>query len=62
MALAEGAGLLIVAISERWREEGLGRLRERLVEAPPAPTLLVRRGARAKVLAPARTAPGSAGR
>ena len=54
MALAEGAGLLIVAISERWREEGLGRLRERLVEAPPAPTLLVRRGARAKGLAPAK--------
>jgi DNA-binding SARP family transcriptional activator len=54
MALAEGAGLLVVALSERWRDEGLGRLRERLVEAPPAPTVFVRRSARAKGLAPAK--------
>lgn len=54
MALAEGAGLLVVALSERWSDEGLGRLRERLVEAPPAPTLLVRRGVGARGLAPAK--------
>ena len=54
MALADGAGLLVVALSERWPDEGLGPLRERLVEAPPAPTLLVRRGAGARGLAPAR--------
>ena len=34
MALAEGAGLLVVGLSERWRQEGLGRVRTELVEAP----------------------------
>jgi Bacterial transcriptional activator domain len=44
VALAEGAGLLVVGLSDRWREEGLGGIRTRLATAPPAPTLLVRRG------------------
>jgi hypothetical protein len=44
MALAEGAGLLVVGLSDRWSDEGLGPVRARLVEAPPAPTVLVRRG------------------
>jgi Kef-type K+ transport system membrane component KefB len=48
---ARGAGLLVVGLSERWREEGLGVLRAELVNAPPAPTLLVRRGRRPGVLA-----------
>ena len=52
-ALAEGAGLLVVGLSERWRNEGLGRFRSSLVEAPPAPTVLVRRGPRPGGLAPA---------
>jgi hypothetical protein len=43
-ALAEGAGLLVVGLSERWREEGLGQARAELAAAPPAPTVLVRRG------------------
>ena len=55
MGTAEGAGLLVVGLSERWRQEGLGRVRTELVEAPPAPTLLVRRGARPGGLAPAET-------
>ncbi len=38
MALSEGAGLLVVGLSERWREEGLGRARTALLETPPAPT------------------------
>ena len=38
MALAAGAGLLVVGLSERWREEGLGAVRAQLVAAPPAPT------------------------
>ena len=54
-ALAEGAGLLVVGLSERWRQEGLGRVRTQLVEAPRAPTVLVRRGARPGGLAPAET-------
>ena len=54
-ALAEGAGLLVVGLSDRWRQEGLGRLRTSLVEAPPAPTLIVRRGPRPGGLAPPET-------
>jgi hypothetical protein len=55
LALAEGAGLLVVGLSERWRQEGLGRVRGALVEAPPAPTVLVRRGPRPGGLAPPET-------
>jgi DNA-binding SARP family transcriptional activator len=47
MALAEGAGLLVVGLSDRWSDEGLGPVRSQLVESPPAPTVLVRRGAAA---------------
>ena len=54
-ALAEGAGLLVVGLSERWRQEGLGQVRTALVEAPPAPMVLVRRGPRPGGLAPAET-------
>ncbi len=52
-AIAEGAGLLVVGLSERWREEGLGRVRSELAGAPPAPTVFVRRGTRPGGLAPA---------
>lgn len=54
-ALAEDAGLLVVGLSERWRVEGLGAVRTELVEAPRAPTVLVRRGPRPGGLAPAET-------
>ena len=54
-ALAEGAALLVVGLSERWREEGLGRVRAELAIAPPAPTVFVRRGRRPDGLAPAET-------
>jgi DNA-binding SARP family transcriptional activator len=47
MALAQGAGLLVVGLSERWLEDGLGAVRSEIVESPPAPSLLVRRGTRA---------------
>jgi len=53
--LAEGAGLLVVGLSDRWRQEGFGRLRSELAEEPPAPTVFVRRGARPGGLAPAET-------
>jgi DNA-binding SARP family transcriptional activator len=55
VALAEGAGLLVVGLSDRWREEGLGRVRGELAKAPPAPTVFVRRGTRPSGLAPAET-------
>ena len=54
-ALAEEAGLLVVGLSERWRVEGLGAIRTELVEAPVAPTVLVRRGPRPGGLAPPET-------
>ena len=52
---AQGAGALIVGLSERWREEGLGRARSELASRPPAPTVFVRRGARPGGLARAET-------
>jgi hypothetical protein len=48
---AAGAGLLVVGLSDRWREEGLGELRSEIVKTAPAPVLLVRRGTRGGVLA-----------
>jgi DNA-binding SARP family transcriptional activator len=54
-ALADGAGLLVAGLSDRWRLEGLGPVRTSLVADPPAPTLLVRRGPRPGGLAPPET-------
>jgi hypothetical protein len=45
-ALAADAGLLVVGLSERWRQDGLGKVRAELAESPPAPTVFVRRGLR----------------
>jgi len=46
MGLAEGAGLFIVGLSDRWRREGLGKARTEIARSPPAPTVFLRRGAR----------------
>jgi DNA-binding SARP family transcriptional activator len=54
-ALAQGAGLLVVGLSERWRQEGLGTTRAELLATPRAPTVFVRRGSRPGGLAPADT-------
>ena len=51
---AAGAGLLVVGLSERWREEGLGETRSEIAKALPAPVLFVRRGVRPGALAPTR--------
>jgi DNA-binding SARP family transcriptional activator len=53
IAAAANAGLLVVGLSERWREEGFGPFRLALVERSPAPVLFVRRGPRPGGLAPA---------
>ena len=49
---AGGAGLLVVGLSDRWREEGLGPTRSEIARAAPAPVLFVRRGTRPGALAP----------
>jgi Kef-type K+ transport system membrane component KefB len=47
-----GAGLLVIGLSDRWREEGLGELRSAIAKEAPAPILFVRRGTRPGALAP----------
>jgi nucleotide-binding universal stress UspA family protein len=49
---AKGSGLLVIGLSERWREEGLGPTRSEIARAAPAPVLFVRRGTRPGALAP----------
>lgn len=49
---AADAGLLVIGLSDRWREEGLGATRSEIARAAPAPVLFVRRGIRPGALAP----------
>jgi Kef-type K+ transport system membrane component KefB len=49
---AAGAGLLLIGLSDRWRQEGLGATRSAIAKAAPAPVLFVRRGTRPGALAP----------
>jgi hypothetical protein len=49
---ASGSGLLVVGLSERWRQEGLGPTRSEIARSAPAPTIFVRRGLRPGALAP----------
>jgi DNA-binding SARP family transcriptional activator len=48
----ENAALLVVGLSDRWRQEGLGETRSTLARECPAPVLFVRRGVRPSGLAP----------
>jgi nucleotide-binding universal stress UspA family protein len=52
VAAAADAGAVVVGLSDRWRQEGLGAVRTALAERSPAPVLLVRRGLRPGGLAP----------
>jgi hypothetical protein len=52
LAAAEGAGLLVIGLSLRWRDEGLGSVRSTIARQSTAPTLFVRRGSRPGALAP----------
>ena len=52
MRAAEQAGLLVVGLSERWSQEGLGPVRLALARSARPPVLLVRRGLRPGGLAP----------
>ena len=49
---AAEAGLLVIGLSDRWREEGLGPVRREIAGAAPAPIIFVRRGLRPGALAP----------
>jgi len=51
VSAAQGAGLLVIGLSDRWRREGLGPTRSEIAQAAPAPILFVRRGSRPGALA-----------
>jgi DNA-binding SARP family transcriptional activator len=53
VAATAGMGLLVVGLSRRWQQEGLGPARSALVARENGATLLVRRGLRPGGLAPA---------
>jgi DNA-binding SARP family transcriptional activator len=50
--VTRGAGLVVLGLSDRWRSEGLGSGRLRVVRSTEAPVLLVRGGVRPGGLAP----------
>jgi DNA-binding SARP family transcriptional activator len=52
LAAAEAAGVVVVGLPERWRRDGLGRVRTALAVDARPPALLVRRGLRPGGLAP----------
>ena len=49
---ASSAGLLVIGLSDRWKQEGLGPVRSEIAKAAPAATIFVRRGLRPGALAP----------
>ena len=49
---SHAAGLLVIGLSERWRDEGLGSARSEIARSAAAPILFVRRGTRTGALAP----------
>jgi DNA-binding SARP family transcriptional activator len=49
---ADDAGIVVLGLSDRWRKEGLGRVRQALAERARPPVVLVRRGLRPGGLAP----------
>jgi len=52
---AEGARLLVVGLSDRWRDEGIGSVRLAVAAAAAAPVLFVRRGSQTGGLSPPQT-------
>jgi hypothetical protein len=52
---ARDAGLLVVGLSERWRSEGIGSVRQAVAAGVDVPTLFVRRGLRPSGVAPNET-------
>jgi DNA-binding SARP family transcriptional activator len=54
VAAADGAGAVVVGLTDRWRRDGLGQARTALATRAASPVLLVRRGVRPGGLAPRR--------
>ena len=52
---AEEAGLLVFGLSDRWRQEGLGKTRLAIAREAACPTLLVRKGLKPGGIAPSQT-------
>jgi len=52
LAASEGAGLLVIGLSDRWRQEGLGATRSEIAKASKVPVVFIRRGLRPGALAP----------
>jgi DNA-binding SARP family transcriptional activator len=52
LTVADGAGVVVVGLAERWREKGLGPVREMLASEARPPVVLVRSGLRPGGLAP----------
>jgi hypothetical protein len=52
LAAAEGAALLVIGLSDRWRQEGLGATRSEIAKSVKAPVVFIRRGTRPGALAP----------
>jgi DNA-binding SARP family transcriptional activator len=52
IAAAGDARLLVIGLSERWRSEGIGKVRSAITERVEAPSLVVRRGLRPGGLTP----------
>ena len=55
MEAAADAAVILLGLSERWHQEGLGETRLALVREAPVPTLLVRKGLRPGGIAPQQT-------
>jgi hypothetical protein len=52
VAVAVDASVVVVGLTDRWRQEGLGRARTALATQTASPAILVRRGMRPGGLAP----------
>ena len=52
---AKDARVLVIGLSDRWREEGIGTVRAAVANAAPAPILFVRSGLSTRGLAPSQT-------
>jgi hypothetical protein len=51
LAASAGSGLLILGLSDQWRQEGLGPVRSEIAKAAAIPVVFVRRGVRPGALA-----------